>query len=41
MCIRDSGNSKTGPVLPDPMLAADKEAEVMADFLGKVAEDIG
>ena len=35
------GNSKTGPRLPEPMLAADAEAEVMADFLGKVAEDIG
>ena len=35
------GNSRTGPVLPDPMLAADKEAEVMAEWLGKVAEDIG
>ncbi len=35
------GNSKTGPTLPDPMLAADAEAEVMAEWLGKVAEDIG
>lgn len=35
------GNSKTGPRLPEPMLAADAEAEVMADWLGKVAEDIG
>ena len=35
------GNSKTGPTLPDPMLAADKEAEDMAEWLGKVAEDIG
>ncbi len=35
------GNSKTGPRLPEPMLAADAEAEVMADYLGKVAEDIG
>lgn len=35
------GNSKTGPRLPDPMLAADAEAEVMAEWLGKVAEDIG
>ena len=35
------GNSKTGPTLPDPMLAADAEAEVMLDYLGKVAEDIG
>jgi hypothetical protein len=35
------GNSKTGPRLPEPMLAADAESEVMADYLGKVAEDIG
>ena len=35
------GNSKTGPRLPEPMLAADAEAEVMAEWLGKVAEDIG
>ena len=35
------GNSKTGPRLPEPMLAADAEAEVMADYLGRVAEDIG
>lgn len=35
------GNSKTGPRLPEPMLAADTEAEVMAEWLGKVAEDIG
>lgn len=35
------GNSRTAPVLPDPMLAADKEAEAMAEWLGKVAEDIG
>ncbi len=35
------GNSKTGPRLPEPMLAADAEAEVMLDYLGKVAEDIG
>lgn len=35
------GNSRTAPVLPDPMLAADKEAEVMAEWLGRVAEDIG
>ena len=35
------GNSKTGPRLPEPMLAADAEAEVMADWLGKAAEDIG
>ena len=35
------GNSRTAPVLPDPMLAADKEAEAMAERLGKVAEDIG
>lgn len=35
------GNSKTGPRLPEPMLAADAEAEDMAEWLGKVAEDIG
>lgn len=35
------GNSRTAPVLPDPMLAADKEAEAMAEWLGKVAEDVG
>lgn len=35
------GNSNTGPRLPEPMLAADTEAEVMAEWLGRVAEDIG
>ena len=35
------GNSKTGARLPEPMLAADKEAEAMAEWLGKVAEDVG
>jgi hypothetical protein len=35
------GNSKTGARLPEPMLAADAEAETMLDYLGKVAEDIG
>lgn len=35
------GIGTQGPVLPEPQLAADAEAEVMADYLGKVAEDIG
>lgn len=36
------GNSKIGPSLPDPILAADKEAEAMAEWLVKVGvESVG
>lgn len=35
------GNSKVGPSLPDPMLAAESEAEVMSEWLGKVADTLG
>ena len=36
------GNSKTGPRLPDPVLAADSEAEVMAGYLADAGvESVG
>lgn len=34
------GNSKNGPVLPDPVNALDREAGNVADHLGDVAEDV-
>jgi hypothetical protein len=33
------GNSRTGPRLPEPMLAADAEAEVVADLLADMGLD--
>ncbi|NUO35447.1 MAG: hypothetical protein HOQ27_10350 [Dermatophilaceae bacterium] len=36
------GNSKSGPRLPDPMVAAEAEAPTVADYLAKVAgESLG
>lgn len=34
------GNSKTGPRLPDPMVAAVKESDVVEEYLGRLAEEI-
>lgn len=34
------GNSKTGPVLPDPVLAADAEADVVAEHLAALGGDL-
>lgn len=34
------GNSKVGPSLPDPIIAADAEAEVVAEWLRKVADSL-
>lgn len=33
------GNSRTGPLIPDPIIAGEREGDVMEKYIGKVAAD--